>query len=151
MTTGVLEAAEVQPGHRVLDVGCGHGDVTLLAAHRVGPRGLVLGVDESAPMIERARQRAHAAGLANVGFVHADARTHRFSPLRFDVIVNQLGPTGFANLARVLRPGGRLVFASFDPESGDAELRRAGLIQRTAARAETATTRSWLVTAAALA
>jgi ubiquinone/menaquinone biosynthesis C-methylase UbiE len=147
----VLDAADVQTGHRVLDVGCGQGDVALLAARRVGPRGLVLGVDASAPMIERARERAHAAGLANVGFVHADAPTHRFSPLRFDVIVSQLVPAGFANLARVLRPGGRVVFASLDPESVDAELRRAGLVQWTAARAETAPTRSWLVTAGAVA
>ena len=83
-----------------------------------------------------------------MGFLHADARTHRFAPLRFDVIVNQLGVTGFANLAGALRPGGRLVSVSFDPESVDAELRRAGLVQCAAGRAE-AEPPSWLVTAGA--
>jgi ubiquinone/menaquinone biosynthesis C-methylase UbiE len=138
VTAAVLDAAELQPGQRVLDVGCGSGDVTLLAARRVGPRGLALGVDESRSMIERARRRACEAGVTNVGFLHADARTLRVSPLRFDVIVSQLGLTGLANVARSLRPGGRLVVVNVDSELVDAELRRAGLVQRAAARAVTA-------------
>jgi ubiquinone/menaquinone biosynthesis C-methylase UbiE len=149
VTTGVLDAAELQPGHRVLDVGCGQGDVTLLAARLVGPRGLALGMDESAPMIVRARRRASEAGLANVGFLHGETRTLRLSPLRFDVIVSQIALTSFAELARALRPGGRLVLVSVDPDRVDAELRRAGLVQWASARVETERTRPWLVTAAA--
>jgi ubiquinone/menaquinone biosynthesis C-methylase UbiE len=153
VTKAVLEAAELQPGHRLLDVGCGHGDITLVAARRIGPRGLALGVDESAPMIERARRRACEAGLANVGFLHADARTHRFGALRFDVIVSQRRFTGhscaFANLAGALRPGGRLVLLSNDPDSIDADLQRAGLVRRAVARMEAERITPWLVTAGA--
>jgi ubiquinone/menaquinone biosynthesis C-methylase UbiE len=153
VTKAVLEAAELQPGQRVLDVGCGHGDTTLVAARRVGARGLALGVDESAPMIERARRRACEAGLANVGFLHADARTLRFSPLRFDVIMSQRGLTSqscaFANLAGALRPGGRLVLLIIDPESIDADLQRVGLVRRAAARMEAERMTPWLVTAGA--
>lgn len=102
MTMRVLDAAELQQGYRVLDVGCGDGDTTLLAARRVGPRGLALGVDDSASRVERARRRASAAGLANVGFVRADARKQRFAPLRFDVVVSRLALTRVAR-ARCLR------------------------------------------------
>jgi ubiquinone/menaquinone biosynthesis C-methylase UbiE len=149
VTTGVLDAALLQPGHRVLDVGCGVGDVTLLAARRVGARGLALGVDESPSKIGQARRRAYEAGLTNVGFLHGDARTLRVSPLRFDVIVSQVGLDGFANLARALQPRGRLVLMSVDPERVNAELRRAGLVQWAAARAE-AERAPWLVTAGAV-
>lgn len=155
MSTAVLEAAALQPGQRVLDVGCGDGDSTLHAARRVGPRGLALGVDDSASMVERARRRATAAGLANVAFVRGDVRTQRFSPLRFDIVVSHRPSTRsaaleacFPNLARALRPGGRLVFVSFDdPQHLGAELRRAGLIPRAAARRKTGGEPSWLVTA----
>lgn len=120
----VLEAAGVRPGARVLDVGCGTGDTTLHAARRVGPSGLALGVDASLTMVECARRRAAAAGLAHVGFVHADAQTHRFAPLRFDAIVSTRGldvfadpDAGLANLGRALRDGGRVGFVSLDDSS----------------------------------
>jgi ubiquinone/menaquinone biosynthesis C-methylase UbiE len=131
----VLDAAGVRPGGRVLDVGCGTGDTTLHAARRVGPSGLALGVDATLTMVELARRRAAAAGLAHVGFVHADAQTHRFAPLRFDAIVSTRGldvfadaDAGIANLARALRDGGRVAFVSVD-DSDDlhAVLERAGL------------------------
>jgi SAM-dependent methyltransferase len=70
-TLAVLDVAEIEAGDRVLDVACGDGDTTLEAARRVGPRGLALGVDESALLVERARRRACEAGLANVGFLRA--------------------------------------------------------------------------------
>lgn len=118
LATALAVAAALQPGERVLDVDCGDGAVALEAARRVGPRGLVLGVDVSAPTVDRARRRAADAGLSNVGFVRADARTRRFGPLRFDAVLSRSTPTrfvepdsGFAALARVLRAGGRLVFA----------------------------------------
>jgi ubiquinone/menaquinone biosynthesis C-methylase UbiE len=129
-----LDAAGVCPGARVLDVGCGTGDTTLHAARRVGPSGLALGVDASLPMVELARRSAAAAGLAHVGFVHADAQTHRFAPLRFDAIVSTRGldvfadaDAGIVNLARALRDGGRVAFVSVD-DSDDvhAVLERAG-------------------------
>jgi ubiquinone/menaquinone biosynthesis C-methylase UbiE len=144
----VLEAAGVRAGARVLDVGCGTGDTTLHAARRVGPSGLALGVDASLTMVECARRRAAAAGLAHVGFVHAEAQTHRFAPLRFDAIVSTRGldvfadaDAGIANLARALRDGGRVAFVSVD-DSDDvhAVLERAGFadIARVAAGLVTA-------------
>jgi ubiquinone/menaquinone biosynthesis C-methylase UbiE len=131
----LLDAAGLEPGGRVLDVGCGIGDTTLGAARRVGPSGLALGVDDSLTMVEQARLCAADAGLAHVGFVHADAQTQRFAPLRFDAIVSTWGlvvfadpGAGFTNLARALRPGGRLAIVSGgEPDRVHAVLTRAGL------------------------
>jgi ubiquinone/menaquinone biosynthesis C-methylase UbiE len=136
----VLEAAALQPGAHVLDVGCGRGDVTLAAARRVGPSGLVLGVDASLAMLEDARRRAAAADLGHVGFVHGDAQTQRFAPLRFDVIVSARGldafadpDAGVANLAGALRSGGRLaVGVRGDPRRARVALGRAGLVDAVA-------------------
>jgi ubiquinone/menaquinone biosynthesis C-methylase UbiE len=130
----LLDAAGLGPGARILDVGCGRGDATLEAARRVGPSGLALGVDVSLPMLEDARRRAADADLAHVGFVHADAQTQRFAPLRFDVIVSTRGldvfadaVAGVANLARALRGGGRLALLALeDPERAGAVLTGAG-------------------------
>jgi SAM-dependent methyltransferase len=102
-------AAAIRPGERVLDVGCGAGQTSIDAA-RAG--GRVLGVDVSARMLERARQRAEGSAE----FVLADAQTHPFEPASFDVVISRCGlmffadpDAAFANLRRALRPGGRLV------------------------------------------
>ncbi len=112
----VLGAAAVARTDRVLDVGCGTGSTTCTAA-RDADDGEALGVDISRPLLLRAEQRARQDGLTNVGFEHGDAQTHRLAPGGFDVAISRFGvmffsdPTaGFANLARGLRPGGRLVF-----------------------------------------
>ena len=89
LDVALLDAAGVRPGARVLDVGCGRGDTTFDAARRVGPSGLALGVDASLTVLERARRRAADAGLAHLGFVHADPQQQRFAPLRFDSIVSR--------------------------------------------------------------
>ncbi len=111
-----LAAARPGAGERVLDVGCGCGDTSLAAAARVGPRGEVLGVDLSAPMLARARERAREAGAPNVRFEQADAQTASL-PAGFDVVFSRFGvmffdapEAAFANLRRALRPGGRLAF-----------------------------------------
>jgi SAM-dependent methyltransferase len=100
---------------RVLDIGCGAGQTTREAA-RMAAAGSALGVDLSAPMIDRARQLAHAEGLRNVTFEQADVQVHRFPPERFDVAISRFGTmffhdplAAFANVARALRPAGRLV------------------------------------------
>jgi ubiquinone/menaquinone biosynthesis C-methylase UbiE len=72
LTEHVLRLAGLAPGMRVLDVGCGPGDVVFLAARLVGPQGTVIGVDRSPEAIEQARQRAAAAGLTNVHFLSQD-------------------------------------------------------------------------------
>jgi ubiquinone/menaquinone biosynthesis C-methylase UbiE len=132
----LLDAAGLRSGARVLDVGCARGDTTLLAARRVGPSGLVLGVDTSLTMLENARSRAVAAGLRNVGFLHGDAQTQQFAALRFDVIVSSRGldvfsdaDAGVTNLTGALRAGGRVVLAvRDDPTRARAALDRAGLV-----------------------
>ena len=73
-TRRVLEAAGITKGMKVLDVGCGAGDVSLLAAKLVGPSGSVVGVDSNPVILETARQRACAAGLSNISFVEGDIR-----------------------------------------------------------------------------
>lgn len=86
-------------------------------------------------MLEDARGRAADAGLGHVGFVHGDAQTQRFAPLRFDVIVSAQGldvfadpAAGVANLVRALRIGGQLALAARgDPARALAALEAAGL------------------------
>ena len=63
-----------QPGQRVVDVGCGTGLDSLIAARKVGPHGQVIGVDMTAAMLEKARRGAAAAGLANVEFLEGYAQ-----------------------------------------------------------------------------
>jgi SAM-dependent methyltransferase len=108
-------AANVQPHDRVLDVGCGTGQTTREAA-RAAVYGSALGVDLSAPMLERARRLSDDAGLRNVTYVQADAQTHPFPAAHFDMCISRFGTTffadpvaAFANIGRALRPGARLV------------------------------------------
>jgi ubiquinone/menaquinone biosynthesis C-methylase UbiE len=151
----VLDAARPDHGHRVLEIACGDGVTTLHAARRVGSRGLALGVDESRSMIERARRRAAEAGLANVGFLHADARTQTFAPLRFDIVLSRFGlmrcrseHARFSNLTSALRPGGRIVFAGLDdPDRVGQDLARAGLAQSSAMPTEVDGAPVWIITA----
>ena len=112
-----MERADIAPGERVIDVGCGCGDTTITLGERVGSAGRVLGIDVSAPMLARAAELARAVGLANVRFENADAQTHRFPPGAFDVVYSRFGSmffadpvAAFANLRAALRPGGRLAF-----------------------------------------
>ncbi len=108
----LLDAAGAGPDDRVLDVGCGNGLTTRELARRARS---VLGVDLSDPMLTVAREHAAAEGLTGVEFLRADAQTHPFEPGGFDVAVSRHGTmffddpgAAFANLARALRPGGRV-------------------------------------------
>jgi len=111
----LLTAAALEPGERVLDVGCGNGAVSLEAARAVNPGGKVTGLDLSAPMLEVARRRAKEEGI-EADFVKGDAQTHSFDR-QFDAIVSRFGVmffddprAAFANLAKAVAPGGRLCF-----------------------------------------
>ena len=108
--------ASVRPGETVLDVGCGYGATALRLAQTVGPKGRVIGLDVSAPMLALARARSE--GVANIEWIEADAATHAFAPASVDLVFSRFGvmffgdpAAAFANLRRALRPGGRLVFA----------------------------------------
>ena len=108
-------AAGVRAHEHVLDIGCGTGQTTRAAA-RTAQAGGALGVDISAPAIERARELAWAEGLENVTFEHANAQDHGFASERFDVAISRFGTmffddpvAAFANVRRALRPAGRLV------------------------------------------
>lgn len=71
-TRSLFQEASLSAGMRVLDVGCGAGDVSFLAAEFVGPSGTVLGIDSSSRALDTARLRADRAGLGNVAFLEAD-------------------------------------------------------------------------------
>ncbi|KQV09926.1 class I SAM-dependent methyltransferase [Kitasatospora sp. Root107] len=112
----LLTAAAVGAGDHVLDIGCGAGSTTRLAARRAG-HGSALGLDLSAPMLARARESARQEKVANVEFEQADAQTHPLDPAAFDAAISRFGVmffadpvAAFANIARALRPGGRLAF-----------------------------------------
>jgi ubiquinone/menaquinone biosynthesis C-methylase UbiE len=108
-----IEAANARPGERVLDIGCGTGGTTAELAKAVGPKGSVLGVDISEPLIGAAR----AQGLANAAFEVGDATTYPFEAQSFDLVFSRFGVMFFAdpvaaftNIRRALKPSGRLTF-----------------------------------------
>jgi len=108
--------AEPAAGERVIDVGCGCGATTITLARRVGRMGHVLGVDLSAPMLARARERAEP-GLS-VDFVVADATLYPFPPSGADLLFSRFGVMFFAepvlsftHMRKALLPGARVVFA----------------------------------------
>lgn len=118
---GLLEAAGIGAADRVLDVGCGAG-VSTRAAARAAPDGHATGIDLSGPLLAEARRRSAAAGLINTTFLQGDAQVHPFGSASFDVALSRFGAmffgdpvAAFTNLARALRPGGRLAVLSWQP------------------------------------
>ncbi|WP_316193064.1 MULTISPECIES: class I SAM-dependent methyltransferase [unclassified Bradyrhizobium] len=112
----LIERIAAKPGDRILDIGCGCGGLSIALAGQVAPGGSVLGVDISAPMLERARAVAPAGLPAE--FVLADATVYPFAPASLDLLVSRFGVmffadpvASFANIRRALKPGGRVVFA----------------------------------------
>ena len=117
----MLRIAAVKPGDRTIDVGCGCGATTLELAARAGAGGKTLGVDISAPMIARARQRAEEM-KSPAEFMLADASAHPFAPGSFDLLASRFGimfflepVPAFAHMRKALAPGGRVAFACWRP------------------------------------
>jgi SAM-dependent methyltransferase len=118
----LLARSRVGAGERVLEIGCGTGAATVPFAEAVGERGRVVGIDISEPMLDGARKRIAASGLANITLLQADAQVHRFEAGRFDLISSRFGVmffadpvAAFSNLLPALRPDGRLCFACWGP------------------------------------
>lgn len=114
-------AAAIAGTEAVLDVGCGAGQTTRDAA-RAAPGGSALGVDLSSRMLDLARRLTSQDGPANATFAQADAQAHPFPAGSFDAVISRTGTmffgdpaAAFANLARALRPDGRLVLMTWQP------------------------------------
>jgi SAM-dependent methyltransferase len=116
VTAALLDLARPAPGERVLDIGSGTGETSLILAEAVGAQGDVLGVDISRPMLRIAVQRAEALGSA-AAFLEADAALLPGEADR-DLLISRFGVmffddpvAAFANLRDHARPGARLCFA----------------------------------------
>lgn len=115
-TAHFFAAAKVGAGDRVLDIGCGTGQTTREAA-RAAIDGSAVGVDISEVMLEQARRISDDEGPSNISFELADAQVNPFPPTSFDLCISRFGVMFFAdpvaaftNIARALRPGGRLAW-----------------------------------------
>ncbi len=119
-TEDVLRRAGFKPGMRVLDIGCGAGDVSLLAARMVGPAGSVTGVDKSPESLQLARRRAEQEGFRHMRFIQADLNeldlTDSFDALigRFVLIFLPDPSAVLQRAARHIRDGGVIAFQEMD-------------------------------------
>ena len=127
LTAQVLQLAGLQEGMRVLDVGCGPGDVSFLAARIVGSTGTVIGVDKSPEVINLAAQRAAAAGLTNMHFLAQDV-CELVLDEPVDALIGRLVLMYFGDPAVVLRrlatfvkPGGIVAFHEIDLDGAKSE------------------------------
>ena len=121
--TLAIEAAAIQPGEAVLDVGCGCGATTEELAALVGSSGRIVGLDVSAPMLERARERLSGKP---VELLLGDAATFALPAGSFDVLFSRFGvmffdePQGaFAHLRGALKVGGRVAMVAWQSQSAN--------------------------------
>ena len=117
ITERLLVNAGIGFGMRILHIGCGAGDVAMLAAELVGPSGSVVGIDRNPQVLATARERAQTVDLRNVSFEEASPETLVNKGGAFDlvvgryVLIHQPDPvTLLRNTARLVKPGGSLAF-----------------------------------------
>jgi ubiquinone/menaquinone biosynthesis C-methylase UbiE len=120
LTEDMLRHAGIGAGMHVLDIGCGPGDVSFLAARLVGPSGSVVGIDRGDESVETARRRAKSLGIENVTFVTADVPSFETNQM-FDALIGRLVllylPDPSETLRRLswyLRSGGIVAFQEMD-------------------------------------
>jgi len=118
VSASLIALSEVKPGETVLELGCGGGLDTVLLAQRVGPQGQVIGMDCAGPMLERAQVNLRQLGYSNVALACAPAECLPLADNAVDCVVsNGLFNLSaekeaiFAEIERVLKPGGRTVNA----------------------------------------
>jgi len=121
-TDQTLRVAKIRPGERVLDLATGTG-ITAIAARERGAN--VTGVDLTPELLAVARKTAQDEGFGDIDFREGDAEALRFADASFDVVLSTCGhmfapdqPKVAAELARVTRPGGRVIFLAWTPEGG---------------------------------
>jgi SAM-dependent methyltransferase len=113
-----VRAARLQPGEVVIDLGCGGGIDTILAARAVAPGGQAFGLDTLPEMLEVAARHAEAADVANVRWLRGEMEAVPLPDASVDVVISNgvvnLSPRKsrvFAEMHRILRPGGRFALA----------------------------------------
>lgn len=118
-TEGLFRTAGIRRGMRVLDVGCGVGDLSMLAASFIGPEGTVIGVDQDARSLALARQRAEERGLRNVSFAEGDVQSISFDH-PFDAVVGRFilmylpdPVAALKHLSALVCSGGLVVFQEY--------------------------------------
>jgi ubiquinone/menaquinone biosynthesis C-methylase UbiE len=116
ITERLLQRVEISPGMRVLDLGCGAGDVSMLAAEHVGSTGSVVGIDRNREVLAVATERARMAGFRHIRFEQASVQTFG-SDEPFDlvigryILIHQSDPVALLQAAaRLLKPGGCIAF-----------------------------------------
>lgn len=124
MMQSTVKLANIQPGEKAMDVGCGTGTLAILAKQTAGQKATLYGVDASPQMIERAQEKARNAGV-DVTFQTGLVESIQFPDGTFDVVMNslmfhhlpstELKRSALAEMYRTLKPGGRLLVIDFEP------------------------------------